>query len=473
MLSTMSTTSVAKHTAIQFASRAVATVLGVFAIALMTRALGREGFGFYTTASAFVQIFGVLTDFGIAIVTVQMLSVVGADQPKIIGNALALRLVSAGVFLALAPVIGLAFPYPAAIKWAILIFAVSQFANTGIQVVTTVFQNRLRMELSAVGELLSRAIQLAGVWISATQGYGLTGFVISIAIGNLVQLALAFGLAERLIRFRLAYDRALWREIIRRSWPIGVSIAFNVIYLRADALILSLTRTQSEVGLYGAAYRVIDVLTVFPFLFMGLVLPIMANAWSTKDVARLSRATQKAFDFLSILVLPIVAGAVVVGRPLMAAIAGDAFRPSGEVLAILTVGLAAIYLGTVAGHGIVAAELQRHMVKWYAIDAIISLILYAVLIPRFGVLAAAGVTVFSEVFIMIANARVYYGRLKLPIVWKVFGKAFLAAVVMALALRPLAAYGIVVSLIFGATIYAALLWLLRAIPRNAHLQHRA
>lgn len=469
----MTTHSVAKHTAIQFASRAVSTVLGVIAIGIMTRALGREGFGLYTSANAFVQIFGVLTDFGIAIVTVQLLAEVGANQAKILGNALALRLASAAVFLGLAPIVAHFFPYPSAVKVAVLIFAVSQLANTGLQVATTIFQNRLRMELAALGELLSRVIQLAGVIWVARAGAGLLWFAVAIAAGNIAQFALTAGLAGRLARYQLEFDRAVWSRILQRSWPIGISIAFNVVYLRADTFILSLTRPIAEVGLYGAAYRVIDVLTVFPFLFMGLVLPIMANAWSAKDEPRLHRATQRAFDFLSLLALPLVFGAFAVGGPVMAAIAGMPFRDSGELLAVLCIGLASIYIGTVAGHGIVATGLQRVMVKWYAIDAIVSLVLYVFFIPQYGAWAGAAVTVFSEIFIAVASAVVYYRFIQYRPHFGVAFKGLLAAVVMSLAIAPLAGYPAAASVIVGATLYALLLWILRAVPRDPVLQHRA
>lgn len=469
----MSAQAVVKHTAIQFVSRAISTLLGVVAIAIMTRALGTEGFGFYSTANAFVQVVGVLTDFGIAIVTVQLLAEVGANQGKILGSALTLRLLVSAAFLAVTPAVGLFFPYPVVIKAAILIFAFSQFANTGIQILTTIFQNRLRMELAAAGELLARVIQVAGVWFVAGHGSGLYGMAMAIAIGNAAQFALALALARRLQPFRLDYDREVWRSIIRRSWPIGLSIAFNVIYLRADMLILSLARSQAEVGLYGAAYRVIDVLTSLPFLFMGLVMPIMANAWSVKDAPRLARASARAFDFLILLALPIVAGAAALGRPLMAALAGEEFRESGGLLALLTVGLAAIFLGAVAGHGIIAVGVQRAMVKWYAVDAAISLAFYALAIPWYGAWGAAAVTVFSEVFIAVASTALYLRVARVRYGVSVALKAALAAALMALALPSLAAYGLVPAVIIGATLYLVLLWFLRAIPRDMVLQHRA
>lgn len=45
-------------------------------------------------------------------------------------------------------------------------------------------------------------------------------------------------------------------------------------YLKTDTLILSLIKSPEEVGLYGAAYRIIDVPTTLPYMFAGIILPI-------------------------------------------------------------------------------------------------------------------------------------------------------------------------------------------------------
>ena len=469
----MSTTrAIAKNTVIQFASRALATILGVAVIGVMTRELGLDGFGAYTTASAFIQIFGVLTDFGISIVALQMLSEADANQAKILGNALTLRFATAAVFLGMAPLVALAFPYPLIIKLGILLFVPSQFANAGVQVLTTVFQRRLRMERAAAGELTSRVIQILGVVAAAFYDWGLLGIIAAIAAGNLIQFILAFVLAEKTEPFKLEVDRRMWREIMRRSAPIGLSIAFNVIYLRADALILSLTRTQAEVGLYGAAYRVIDVLTVLPFLFMGLIMPLMSNSWSIGDRNRLARITQRAFDAMAIAAIPLAAGAAILGRPLMRLVAGDAFEVSGGILAILTVGLASIFIGAVAGHGIVALGLQGKMVRFYAADAAVSLALYFLAIPRFGVWGAAGVTVFSELFIAIAASALYLRRSGIHLRLSVAAKSILASAAMAGLLFILRDLPILAGIAIGGVIYLTFLFILGGIPKEILAQLR-
>lgn len=458
------TQKVATNAGVQYFARILSGLLGFATVAVMARTLGREGFGAYATATAFIQIFAVLIDFGLTTATLQTTSAAGADRTRLLGNALGLRLVSATSFLILAPVVALAFPYDPGIRLAILILVPTQIASALVAVVTTLFQRTLTMRRAAVAEVVGRGVQLAGVYAVVAGNRGLLWFVAAIALGNVVHFVIAWRGARSIEPLRFGFDRAVWRTLIAASWPIGISIAFNVIYLRADTVILSLTRSQAEVGLYGAAYRVIDVLTAIPFLFMGLVLPLMTSAWTGNDRERLSRVTGKAFDFLSIVALPIFAGGAVLARPIMRLVGGIDFEPAGPLLAVLLGGLVAIMLGTVAGHGVVAANLQKKMIKWYAADALASLILYATLIPRFGPAAAAGVTVFSEIFAAAASTILFFRATGARIRLSIFGRSIAASILLAGALFPLRHAPLLLTVPLGVAIYFILVIVFGALP---------
>ena len=53
---------IAQNTAIQISGKAVSTLLGLAAIAMMTRYLGVEKFGWYITAIGFLQFVGIFSD---------------------------------------------------------------------------------------------------------------------------------------------------------------------------------------------------------------------------------------------------------------------------------------------------------------------------------------------------------------------------------------------------------------------------
>lgn len=102
-------TKIAHNTIIQIIGKGIATFLGLITIAIMTRQLDQVGFGQYTTIITFLSFFGVIADLGLTLVTTQMISDPKIDQNKILSNLFSLRLISAIIFLGLAPLIVLFF----------------------------------------------------------------------------------------------------------------------------------------------------------------------------------------------------------------------------------------------------------------------------------------------------------------------------------------------------------------------------
>ncbi len=92
--------------------RVAVLVLGLLATALLTRLLGPDGFGHFRTAVAFLGIAVAAADLGLASLFVREISQSGADQRRLIGNALALRLLLAAIAMAIA--VGVAFVVPQA-----------------------------------------------------------------------------------------------------------------------------------------------------------------------------------------------------------------------------------------------------------------------------------------------------------------------------------------------------------------------
>src|SRR5512142_1309213 len=119
---------IASNTATQIAGKFIGNLLGIITIGVMTRALGRTGYGEFTTAISFLQFFGILVDFGLTLPMTRMISDGRADEGKVASNIFTLRLLSGAVFFGLAPLLALAFPYGPCVKSAIALGALSFFA---------------------------------------------------------------------------------------------------------------------------------------------------------------------------------------------------------------------------------------------------------------------------------------------------------------------------------------------------------
>lgn len=460
------TRAVASNTALQVAGKAVGTVFGLLTIALMTRHLDTDGFGEFTTITSFLQFFGIVVDFGLTMTMVRMISEDGADEAAIASNVFTMRFVAGLAFFGVAPLIALALPYSPLVKAGIALAAFSFLSMTLSQVLVGIFQKHLSVGNAALAEVTGRAVLLGGVAYASYAGHGLLAIILVLVASNVVQFAMSFAFAQKHTTVCLAMDFAIWKRVFLVSWPIGLAILFNLIYLKGDIIILSLTRSQDEVGLYGAAYKILDVVTTIPMVFMGIALPILTKAWTSGNRDDFARKLSRSFDFLSLLALPLAIGAIPVATDLMVFVASERFAEAGLFMAILMSGGAAVFWSALFGHAVVALNLQKRMLPWYAIDAAIALTLYIVLIPVFGAIAAAWVTVLSEAFMAVASGIMTLGTTGIRLPMRTFLRALLASIGMAVVVSLLPDVHVLLRVVIGATTYLVLLFLFGGVTKE-------
>jgi len=406
---------IAHNTIIQIVGKLISTILGLFSLALITRYLGQTGYGEYTTITTFLTFFAVIADLGLTLITVQMISGQRNDENKILNNLFSIRLVSALFFIGLAPLTVIFFPslvklkypqspYNAAVKIGVLVAAVSFIFPALNQVLVGLFQKKLNMDKAALAEIIGRIILVFGILLTQKLHSGLTGILIATVVSSATNFLLNYIFSLKYAKIKCEFDLSLWKTIISRSWPLAITIILNLIYLRADTLILSLYKSQEVVGLYGAAYKMIDVLTTLPFMFAGLILPILTAAWAENNHVYFKKVLQKSFDVMAIIAIPLVIGAQFLGKPLMYFVAGSDFAVAGDILKVLIFAVAAIFLGAMFSHAVIAIDKQKKMISFYVFTSISSLFAYIYLIPRYSWVGAASVTIYSEVLIAIFSA---------------------------------------------------------------------
>lgn len=461
----MSLPLIARNTIYQFIGRGFSTLFGLLALAAITRYLGPEKYGWYTTVFTFLQFFAILADFGLTLISAQLIAEPGADEEKITSNLFSLRLLISTFFFGGAMLLIWFFPYPLLIKEGVLVVTGSLFAVTLQNIFMGLFQKHLRMDKVAIGDAYGRLVILIGYFLCIWFKWGLLPILLISVLANVSQFFLLLRYSRAFVKIRLVCDWPLYREIFKRSWPIAISIAFNLIYLKADTIILSLVRSQTEVGIYGAAYRVIDVAATIPVMFMGIMLPHLTAAWRT-DKEKFKHYFRRAFDFMGLAGLPFVIGGIYLAGPLMTFVAGAEFAVSGQYLRVLLVALLTIFFGALSGHVIVALNRQRVMIWGYIIDAILSLIGYLIFIPRYGAMGAAWVTVFSEALILVLTFIVVERDIRAWPNFAIFGKCLLGCALMILAIHFIPTPHFVLTLLLGVLVYSLVMLLTRGVTKE-------
>ena len=275
------TRALAWNTGIQMIGKIISTAFGVIIIGLMTRYLGQTGFGVYSTANAYLQVFALLLDFGMNLTLVSLLGEHAGDkayEKRCTSAIFTFRIITAGVILlALAPLLALALPYQHTLQLAIFALGASFFFPSVNLIIVGVEQRHFKMHLAAMTENIGRMIVLAGLLIAPVIHASLVSVMWLISVAAILNVSLNFFWARTFGQFAWNWDPEFWGFALQRSWPIAISIFFNLIYYKADTLILQRYRSFAEVGLYGAAYRVLEILITVPFMYGGVLLPILSH----------------------------------------------------------------------------------------------------------------------------------------------------------------------------------------------------
>lgn len=398
------------NTAVQVTGKILSTLLGIWLIIIMTRSLGTDGFGAYTTANTYLQFFALFLDMGLNVTLIALLGEHADDeayQKRCISALFTLRLISAVLFLlVLAPITAQFMPYSWEIKMAIIAMAGSFLFPSLNQVVIGAQQKALKLEPAAIAEIIGRIVSIIGIHLAIAYQQGIVTMAWIITLSATVMFLYNLYHAQKHSSFTLTWDPQFWIMALKRSWPVGVTILLSLVYFKADTFILSLVRSESEVGLYGAAYRVFEVLITIPFMYAGIILPILSNAWTKRDITSYTKIISHSIDAMIFLGLPIIVGAVLLGKDILVAISGESFADAGRALSILSLAIAITFVNVVFSHAVIALDKQRTMILPYTIVSGIALVAYILLIPRFGMWAAAWLTVCFECLITLANIYV-------------------------------------------------------------------
>jgi len=468
------TNKVARNFILQIIGRILSLFLGLFVISLMMRYLGPRNYGYYSTAFAFLQVFGIIADFGLYLITLQYLGKTDlleeAEKEKrvryIMGNIFTLRFFSALFFYGGAFAFCWIFPYPSIVKLGVGILSGSLFFCTLIQVLSAFYQKILRTEKIFIAEVLGKIITLVLMVLFVKYNFNFYSILSIFILGSLTNFLWLFFAAKKLVVLKFRFDFIFWREILKKSWPVGLAIIFNVFYFKADTLILSFYQSPEHVGFYGASYRILEVLITIPPLFLGLVLPRLTKAWKDKDMAHLKILIQKSFDFLIMISLPIVFATLILGEKIMILIGGQEFSLAGKILKIVIIACGILFVAELFKHMMVAIGKQRQILPFYLIVAIFSLIGYFIFIPKYSYWGAAWMTVFSELLMFIFAFYLVWKTTKILPNLKFFVKSLGASLIMFLSLFFLSDLNLFLLVLIGTIIYFVFLYIFKGIDKQ-------
>ena len=264
-------------------------------------------------------------------------------------------------------------------------------------------------------------------------------------------------LALRASPVHFRHSRPLWPDLLRQGLPVGIGGLLTLGYGYVDQVIVFEIAGVRDAGLYGAVYRIYERIQFLPAAIMTTLFPLFVTA-RDHDPERVRRLFHTAVDYLLLTSLPALA----------ITLAG----PRGDHAPAVRGRLRRRRAGAAAADGHLRRRLARlphrvpdrrlqpaAQVRAIAIGALVFNVgTNLALVPSYGFMAAAWLTLATEVLVMSLSMWIVCSRMGIVPAGEGLGRIVAAATVTGLAAWGLREAGLptVAWVAAAAALYAVL-----------------
>ncbi len=444
----------------QLAIRALSVLFGIAVV----RRFGSESFGEYSAALAFVSLFSVLSDLGLGSWGTRAVAEDRAQTSALVWRVAILRLLLAAA-TALLIVAFAARLYPAQHVLAIALATGSLFLFGVNGALDMAWLGHERLDVSSSVSVVN---QLAFVAIGSVV-LVLHGGVVALVLASLAALAVATVVSWRMARRILGVGFA--RQTLRGSWslvracaPIGIVQISLLISYKVDTVLLSVFRDNATVGVYAVAYNLIFSLMLLSHSVNLALFPALSRA--SNDRAALERLAGRTMKYLLVVGVPLAFGGAALAPAIIRTLYTDTFDQSATVLRIVIWVLPLMFLTEFCGYYANAIHRERAAARAAFAMAAANIALNLVCIPRFGLWAAAIITVVTEALFFAQYLLILRDRGVIGTFMRLAWRPVIASVAMVAAIATLPLDLLPLAIAAGGVVYCGAFLLFRGMTRD-------
>lgn len=445
---------------IAIGSRVITALIGLIVIGLISRHLGQAGFGSYATILNYLIFFSIFADFGLHFFHVREISRNQEKEEFISSNIFTLRLILL-IFISLFSVlISLFLPYAKEIKIGILIATNFITFSSLSQIIGGIFQKYNSFYIISISDVLSRIIQLILVFLAIKKNLGVLAFISITSFISLIHFLIIFQLSKKFLKIILKINWLFIKEVLKKSYPIALSILFSAIYLRIDVLMLSLLKSREDVGIYGISVKVLETILFFPALYTELIMPSLSYS-ALKLKKDFYEILRKAFNILIIFGVLTVVYLFVLAPKISIIVGGKDFLISYRPTQILSFAIGLIFLGNLGGKALIALDFQKQAMWIYFTGAIFNIIANLIFIPRWSYLGASFVFLLTQILVTSLIFSLIYKKIKEKMDFNIIIKSFSAGLITAFTIYKFRETNILIPLFIGLIVYLFILYIIK------------
>ncbi len=369
--------------------------------AVMARELSTTDLGVFVLGLALLQIAMVPIEFGFDRYLLRRVAKERASVHTLFFDIVSLKLALTVPILAAVAVLMAVAGYDDQTRETVWLLAIGFVLDAVANTIYSVFLAHERNGLIAAVVVVQRVGAAAAGLTVLALGYGVVAVAATYSAAAAVGLVMASVLLVRKIGLpRRSVSTRGWMRLTAVSLPFALQDVFSVLLFKLDAVILSLMATQAAVGVYGAAYRLLESSLFITFALTGAFAP-MYTYLTAHSEPTVGAAFERSLKLALVGLTPIAVVFGVLAEPICRLLFGAGLEDAADPLRFLAPVVALIGIVTLASSLIVSRRNPMVMVWSTAGIVLLNVILNVLLIPSWDETGAAVAMLASEVAFMI------------------------------------------------------------------------
>jgi O-antigen/teichoic acid export membrane protein len=462
---------VARNSLFGFTAQITIKLLSFAFAIVIVRNLGAEAFGQYSAVLAFGAVFVFLADLGLSPYTVRELAHRrdAADGPNrasaLYGNLLLLRFVLSLLTALVIVSAAILTQRPPAMIGGVALGTLGLIMYSVPGAGEAVLSGFERIDIASVARVAGQLVFVTAGGAGLFLGFGYYGLIVANLLGISLMALYAWHAVRRIGVRPSPPDLRKCLLLIPRTLPLtvgGLALGLSYYY---DSILLNITRGDAETGYYAAAYNLVFSAMVISNALSAALYPSLTRATANAP-ERLLVVLQRPLRFLLMIALPITVGTSVLAGQLVPLLYRSSYAQAVPALQIIIWVLPFMYVSNLLGYVVLIQWKERKGSRSVLISSALNVAVNSLLVPSLGLVAAAVMTVITEVVLVAQFAWILY-----PLMRKIDWGSALLRPLLASALMGVAVLvahdlplGVLVGL--GVVTYVSFLLALRAIGRN-------
>ncbi len=394
-------------------SNVFALILGLLTGIIISRVLGPEGRGIYTSIYVVPLIFMSFATFGIRRSAVYHIGKKLFKEEEIISTVYFLLFFTSTIGIIASAIVYYFIDNPdftlPLIIFAILSIPVRLATGYTRGIFLGKEQFRYANQMNWIPVFLNLIFVVILVWLA---GFSILGAIFSIFISYFIVSLYAIIKVSKTILIKIKYIKSIVKSMLKLGLVYSLALFIMQLNYRVDILLLERLSTFSEVGYYSLGVSIAERLWQLPIAMGMVIMSRSANVENEEelntDIAHMIRVSF-LISLLAAIILFIIVPYII---PLLY---GKEFIPSVRMMQLILPGILLFIIFRIINSRVAGMGKPQITIYIFTPALVINIILNYLWIPHYGGLGAAMATNVSYILGTIASVIVYARLTKTPI----------------------------------------------------------